>query len=72
MQFIYALLLSLMAGLATIIGGLIIFFRFKEENVNKFIVGALSFSLAPEDKLNKAAAPSPINRAKASAITVKG
>ncbi len=46
MQFIYALFLSFLAGLATVIGGLVIFFKFKEENIDKFIVGALSFSLA--------------------------
>ncbi len=45
MQFGYALLLSFVAGLATVIGGLIIFFKFKEDNINKFIVGALAFSL---------------------------
>ncbi len=46
MQFVYALLLSFLAGFATVIGGLVIFFKFKEENIDKFIVGALSFSLA--------------------------
>ena len=33
---------------------------------------ALSFSFAPKERLNKAAAPSPIKRAKARAMTVKG
>ncbi len=46
MHFIGALLVSTIAGLSTILGGLVIFFKFKEENINKFIVLALAFSLA--------------------------
>ncbi len=46
MEIIGALLVSTMAGLATMIGGLVIFFKFKEENINKFIAGSLAFSLA--------------------------
>lgn len=46
MEIIGALLVSTMAGLSTVLGGLVIFFKFKEENINKFITFALSFSLA--------------------------
>lgn len=46
MEIIGALLISTIAGLSTVIGGLVIFFKFKENNINKFITGSLSFSLA--------------------------
>lgn len=46
MEIIGALLISTIAGLSTVLGGLVIFFKFKENNINKFITGSLSFSLA--------------------------
>ena len=46
MNLTIALIVSTMAGLSTVLGGLVIFFKFKEENINKFIVGSLAFSLA--------------------------
>ena len=36
MEIIGALLVSTIAGLSTIIGGLVIFFRFEDKNINKF------------------------------------
>lgn len=41
-----SLLVSTIAGLSTVLGGFIIFFKFKEQNIDKFITFALSFSLA--------------------------
>lgn len=46
MEIIGAMLVSTIAGLSTVLGGLVIFFKFKNENINKFITGSLSFSLA--------------------------
>ncbi len=46
MEIIGALLVSTMAGLSTMLGALVIFFKFKNNNINKFITAALSFSLA--------------------------
>ena len=46
MEIIGALLVSTIAGLSTIIGGLVIFFRFEDRNINKFITASLAFSLA--------------------------
>ena len=46
MEIIGALLISTIAGLSTIIGSLVIFFKWKEKNINKFITASLSFSLA--------------------------
>ncbi len=46
MEIIGALLVSTIAGLSTMLGALVIFFKFKEENVNKFITASLAFSLA--------------------------
>lgn len=46
MQIIGALLVSTLAGLSTVLGGLVIFFKFKEKNINKFITCSLAFSLA--------------------------
>lgn len=45
MRIIRALLISSIAGLSTVFGDLVIFFKWKRENINKFIVFALSFSL---------------------------
>lgn len=46
MEILRALLISSVAGLSTMIGGVVVFFRFKEENINKFISFCLAFSLA--------------------------
>ena len=46
MEIIGALLVSTIAGLSTILGSLVILFKFKEKNINKFITFSLSFSLA--------------------------
>lgn len=46
MEIIGALLVSTIAGLSTVLGGLVIFFKFKEDNILKFITASLSFSLA--------------------------
>ncbi len=40
-----ALILSLLAGLSTVLGGLFIFLPFKKENKDKIITFSLSFSL---------------------------
>ena len=40
------LLISTIAGLSTTIGALVIFFKIKNENINKFITFCLSFSIA--------------------------
>ncbi len=45
MEIIGALLVSTIAGLSTILGAFVIFFRFKEKNINKFITASLAFSL---------------------------
>ena len=45
MEIIGALLVSTIAGLSTILGVLVIFFKFKENNINKFITVSLAFSL---------------------------
>lgn len=46
MEIIGALLVSTIAGLSTVLGGLVIFFKFKKDNILKFITGSLAFSLA--------------------------
>ncbi|MCM1053521.1 MAG: ZIP family metal transporter [Ruminococcus sp.] len=46
MEIIGALLVSTLAGLSTVLGGLVIFFKFKENNINRFITFALAFSSA--------------------------
>lgn len=46
MNIIYALLISLFAGLSTLIGALFVYLPIKKENINKFITFALSFSIA--------------------------
>ncbi len=45
MEIIGALLVSTLAGISTVLGGLVVFFKFKPENINKFITAALAFSL---------------------------
>jgi len=45
MSFLAPLLISSIAGLSTVLGSSVIFFHLKEENINKFITFALSFSL---------------------------
>jgi len=46
MEIIGPLLISTIAGLSTVFGALIIFFKLKEQNINRFITFCLSFSLA--------------------------
>lgn len=46
MEIIGALLISTLAGLSTVLGGLVIFFKFHDNNINKFITVSLAFSLA--------------------------
>lgn len=46
MEIIGPLLVSTIAGLSTVLGALIVFFKIKEKNINKFISFCLSFSLA--------------------------
>lgn len=46
MEIIGALLISTIAGLSTMLGSLVIFFKFQEKNINKFITASLAFSLA--------------------------
>lgn len=46
MEIIGALLISTIAGLSTILGSLVIFFKFKEKNINNFITLSLAFSLS--------------------------
>ncbi len=41
-----AFLISTLAGLSTVLGSIVIFFHWKEENINKFITFCLSLSLA--------------------------
>ena len=45
MSFFYPLFISSVAGLSTVIGSIVVFFKWKRENINKFITFALSFSL---------------------------
>lgn len=45
MKFLYPFLISLIAGLSTLIGSLIILLNIKKEKINKFIVFSLAFSL---------------------------
>ena len=44
MEIIGPLLISTIAGLSTVIGSIVIFFKFKEATINKFIAFCLSFS----------------------------
>lgn len=46
MEIIGALLVSTIAGLSTVLGGLVIFFKFKDDHILKFITASLAFSLA--------------------------
>lgn len=46
MKLIIPLFISLIAGLSTCLGALIIFLKIKKENINKFITFCISFSLA--------------------------
>ncbi len=46
MSTLNAFLVSTMAGMSTLIGGLIIFLHIKERNLNKFITFCLAFSLS--------------------------
>lgn len=46
MEIIGALLVSTIAGLSTMLGAFVIFFKCKEQNINKFITASLAFSLA--------------------------
>ncbi len=46
MQLFNALLVSTFAGLSTMIGAIVIFFKFKEQNITKFITASLAFSLS--------------------------
>ena len=45
-NFLYSFIITSIAGLSTLIGGLLIFIKIKENSVNKFIVFCLSFSIA--------------------------
>ena len=45
MHFLIPLLISSIAGLSTVLGSLVIFFKWQRENINKFIVFSLAFSL---------------------------
>ena len=45
MQILFPLIISSIAGLSTVLGSLVIFHKWQRENINKFIVFALSFSL---------------------------
>ncbi len=46
MHFLIPLLISTIAGLSTVLGAFIIFFKVKNKNINKFIAFCLSFSIA--------------------------
>ena len=46
MSIINALLVSFLAGMSTLLGGIIIFFKIKKDKINKFITFCLSFSIA--------------------------
>ena len=46
MNMIYALIISLMAGLSTILGSIFIFIPVQEENIKKFLSFSLAFSIA--------------------------
>ena len=45
MSFFMPLIISSVAGLSTILGSIVIFFKWKRENINKFITFCLSLSL---------------------------
>lgn len=46
MSTINALLISSLAGMSTLLGGIVIFFNIKEDKINKFISLCLSFSIS--------------------------
>ena len=46
MNILGPLLVSTIAGLSTVLGAVVILFRWKEENINKFITFSLSLSLS--------------------------
>ncbi len=46
MSVLNALILSTIAGMSTMLGGIIIFFKIKEQAISKFITFCLSFSIA--------------------------
>ncbi|MBR1413848.1 MAG: ZIP family metal transporter [Bacilli bacterium] len=46
MQVLTSLIISSIAGLSTVLGSIVIFLKFKSNNINKFIVFCLSFSLS--------------------------
>ena len=46
MNTITALLISTIAGMSTLLGGIIVLFNIKKENINKFISFCLAFSIA--------------------------
>ncbi len=46
MEIIGALLVSTIAGLSTILGSLVVFLKFKDKHINKFITLSLAFSLS--------------------------
>lgn len=46
MHILMPLLISTIAGLSTTLGALVIFFKIKTKNINKFITFCLSFSIA--------------------------
>ena len=45
MDFLIPIIISSIAGLSTVLGSFVIFFKWKRENINKFITFCLSFSL---------------------------
>ena len=46
MKILIPLLISSIAGLSTVLGALVIFFKIKKQNISKFITFCLSFSLS--------------------------
>lgn len=46
MSILNAFLISSLAGMSTLLGGIVIFFKIKENKINKFITFCLSFSIA--------------------------
>lgn len=46
MKIIYPLLISTIAGLSTVLGTIVIFFKISKQNITKFITFCLSFSLS--------------------------
>ena len=46
MSVVNALLVSFLAGMSTLLGGIIIFFKIRKDKINKFITFCLAFSIA--------------------------